>query len=261
MDIKTFFHEYHEEIASSWFKTLHADPSNRYRLEPPVDLRNRIYFATLAFRRAILLDDWTDLKEFITQIAQKRFSQGYKVSEVQRAFELYRQTLSPLLFLRMDPAMLEPVIMKVQECMIFAITRFSEYFQSIHDDFLCNHAQILEKEIESRTRELMESREKYKTLVEDINEGFFVLSDGVIVFANSAFALMHGYMKEEVLRMGYLEFVAEESREMMGRIYEERFNVNPQVPSRIEFLRLHKDGRTLPTEIRAKKAIFNHSKH
>ena len=255
MDAKALFHFYHEQIVVTWFNSLHGDPSTRYHFEQPDDLRSRINIAALAFRRAILYDDSTDLKEFITQIAQRRFSEGFKVSEVQRSFELYRQTLIPLLLSQIDAVCLEPVMMKLHDYMVFAITQFSEYFQRIHEEFLCNHAQILEREIELRTRELVESREKYKTLVEDINEGFFVLVDGLIVFANRAFAHMHGYGQEEVLRRNYLDFVAEEHREMLRKVYSLSLSNGP-APSRIEFFRIHKDGRKLPTEIMAKRSLF-----
>jgi len=214
-----------------------------------------MYSAALAFRRVMLDDDWADLKEFIANIAQKRFSEGYKVSEVQKAFELYRQTLIPLLFADIEAAELEPVLIKLQECMVFTITQFSEYFQDIHENFLRNHTKILEKEIETRTHELAEARQKYKTLVEDINEGFFVLAEGRLVFANRSFALMHGYKHEQVLQASYLDFVAEEHQEKMRGVYERSLGQR-HAPARIEYLRLCRNGSKLPTEIMAKRTMF-----
>ncbi|MFH0730293.1 MAG: ATP-binding protein [Pseudomonadota bacterium] len=256
MDAKEFFHQRHEQIVAAWFESLYNDRSIRYFREPPEDLRNRLNYAALAFRRVMLDNDWTDLKDFITSIAQKRFSQGFKVSEVQKAFELYRQTLIPLLFADIEAAELEPVMIKLQECMIFTITHFSEYFQGIHENFLRNHTEILEKKIETRTRELAESRQKYKTLIEDINEGFFVLSEGRVAFANRSFAHMHGYTLDQMLQTSYLDLVAEEHREMMREVYELNLS-HGHVPARIEFLRLYKDGRKLPTEIMAKRTLFD----
>jgi len=257
MDARQFFHERHEEIVSSWFDMLHDDPSTRYHTEPPQDLRRLMDYAALAFRRVMLEDDWTDLKEFITHIAKKRFSEGFKVSEVQMAFEYYRQTLIPLLFRSIDPPKLEPMMMKLQECMIFTITHFSEFFQGIHENFLRNHTEILESQIKTRTHELAESRQKYKTLVEDINEGFFVLTDGRIVFANRMFAEMHGCELTDVLDKSYLDFIAEEHREKIRSVYE-LSQKQTHVPARIEYLRLCRDGQRLPTEIMAKRTIFGH---
>lgn len=257
MDARQFFHERHEEIVSLWFDMLHNNPSTRYHREPPQDLRRLMNYAALAFRRVMIEDDWADLKEFITHIAKKRFSEGFKVSDVQMAFEYYRQTLIPLLFEEIDPPKLEALMMKLQECMIFTITHFSEFFQGIHENFLRNHTQILETEIKTRTHELAESRQKYKTLVEDINEGFFVLMDGHIVFANRMFAEMHGCEVTDVLQESYLDFIADEHKEKIRRVYE-LSQGQTHVPARIEYLRLCRDGRKLPTEIMAKRTIFGH---
>jgi len=255
MDAKEFFHQRHEQLVDSWFRSLSNDRSTRYYREPSQDLRARLNRAAVAFRQVMLHDDWSDLKEFITQIAQKRFSQGFKVSEVQKAFELYRQTAIPLLFADLEFGKLEPILLKLQESMVFAITQFSEYFQGIHENFLRDHNKILEQEIEARTRELAESRQKYKTLVEDINDGFFVLAEGRIVFANRSFALMHGYEHAQVLQKSYLNFIAEEHREVVREAYESGLK-NGKVPTRYELLRLCRDGSKLPTEIMAKRTMF-----
>ena len=255
MDTKEFFQQRHDLIVDLWFRSLHHDRSSRYHREPPQDLRARLNRAAEAFRRVMLHDDWVYLKVFINQIAEKRFNQGYKVSEVQKAFELYRQTLIPLVLADLETDQLEPTLMKLQECMVFAITQFSEYFQGIHENFLRNHNNILEREIEARTRELAESRQKYKTLVEDINDGFFVLAEGRVVFANRSFARMLGYELEQVLQTSYLHFIAEEHREVVQGAYDLGLK-NGNVPTRYEFLRLCRDGSKLPTEIMIKRAMF-----
>lgn len=255
MDTTEFFHQRHELLVDSWFRSLSNDRSSRYHREPDQDLRARLNRAAKAFRQVMLHDDWVYLQEFITQIAQKRFNQGFTVSEVQKAFELYRQTLIPLLFADLEMEKLEPILMKLQECMVFAITQFSEYFQDIHENFLRNHNNILEREIEARTRELAESRQKYKTLVEDINDGFFVLAEGRIVFANRSFARMYGYEHEQVLQKSYLNFIAEEHREVVRGAYESGLK-NGNVPTRYELLRLCRDGSKLPTEIMVKRTLF-----
>lgn len=256
MDTKEFFHQRHEQIVDAWYRSLSSDPSTRYyHREPSQDLRARLNRAAEAFRQVMLHDDWVYLQEFITQIAQKRFSEGFKVSEVQKAFELYRQTLIPMLFADLETERLEPILMKLQECMVLAITQFSEYFQGIHENFLRNHNSILEREIEARTRELAESREKYKTLVEEINDGFFVLAEGRVVFANRSFARMYGYELEQVLRKSYLDFIAEEHRAVAQGAYESGLE-NGEVPTRYELLRLCRDGSKLPTEIMVKRTMF-----
>ena len=255
MDTKEFFQQHHERIVDIWFRSLSNDRTTRYHREPSQDLRAFLNRAAVAFRHVMLHDDWTDLKEFIIQIAQKRFNAGFKVSEVQKAFEFYRQTLITLLFADLEIEKLEPILIKLQKCMVFTITQFSEYFQGIHENFLRNHNNILEHEIKARTREIAESREKYKTLVEDINDGFFVLAEDRVVFANRSFARMLGYELDQVLQTSYLNFIAEEHREVARGAYELSLE-NGNVPTRYEFLRLCRDGSKLPTEIMAKRTMF-----
>lgn len=84
---------------------------------------------------------------------------------------------------------------------------------------------------------IKESEEKYKTLVEDINDGYVVCQDGRVVLANDAFANIYGYTPEEVLGCECQAFLA------AGWKVEEG-------PAHFEFLRTHRDGNTLPTEIK-----------
>jgi len=234
MDTKEFFQQHHERIVDIWFRSLSNDRTTRYHREPSQDLRAFLNRAAVAFRHVMLHDDWTDLKEFIIQIAQKRFNAGFKVSEVQKAFEFYRQTLITLLFADLEIEKLEPILIKLQKCMVFTITQFSEYFQGIHENFLRNHNNILEHEIKARTREIAESREKYKTLVEDINDGFFVLAEDRVVFANRSFARMLGYELDQVLQTSYLNFIAEEHREVARGAYELSLE-NGNIPTGMSF--------------------------
>ena len=62
-----------------------------------------------------------------------------------------------------------------------------------------DHALKLEHQVANRTRELTESEAKYRVLVEEINDGYFVTQDGNIVFANKAFCNIHGYKPGEVV--------------------------------------------------------------
>lgn len=93
------------------------------------------------------------------------------------------------------------------------------------------------------------------TLVENINEGFLVLIEGRIVFANRSFAEMHGYDHEAVLQTDYLNFVADDHKEKIRQAYE--LCLKPGVaPARIEYRRLCKNGEQLPTEIMANQNVF-----
>jgi PAS domain S-box-containing protein len=60
-----------------------------------------------------------------------------------------------------------------------------------------------------------ESEEKYRTLVESIQDGVFLVQDTRIVFANGACAEMIGWSPEEMIGVDFHELVAPEDRAMV----------------------------------------------
>lgn len=71
---------------------------------------------------------------------------------------------------------------------------------------LINWNRRLEEEVESRTKELKHSEEKYRMLFEKAHEGIVLIDTGEenrIIDCNSAFALMTGYEKEELIGMDF----------------------------------------------------------
>lgn len=255
MNLADVLNRYHKEIVETWAYRMLNDKSSRYSDEPPEELTVLIDRATNCFRIALVEDQWSDLGQFINFIAVKRLHGGFTLSEVQRAFERYRETVTPLLVAHVESAFLTQALLRLHHCMVSTVTRFSTYFQDLHDEVLRNQATNLEQEVADRTRKLAESERKYKILVEDINDGYFVLVEGTIVYANNTFARMHGHASDEITGRHYLEFVAQESREAVAAAYDGSRD-GWLSTSRLEYLRLHRDGRHLPTEIMAKIASY-----
>jgi PAS domain-containing protein len=68
--------------------------------------------------------------------------------------------------------------------------------------------------------EFHESQLKYKTLVEEITDGYFVVQDEIVVFANQAFCQMHDHPLNEVLGKKIYHFIAPESRKHIQQVLE-----------------------------------------
>ncbi len=255
MDLGEVLDRYHQHIVETWAYHMLNDRSSRYSDESAEELTPLIDHATRCFRHALVDDKWTDLIQFINFIAQKRLLGGFTLSEVQRAFEQYRATVIRLLISHVQPALFTQTLLRLHHVMVVAVTRFSAYFQDLHEELLRNQAKFLEQEVADRTRKLAESERKYKILVEDINDGYFVLVDGAIVYANNAFARMHGYDSEQIMGRHYLDFVAPESSEAVEKAYSGSRD-GTSWAARLEYLRLHRDGRHLPTEIIAKLSSY-----
>ncbi len=93
--------------------------------------------------------------------------------------------------------------------------------------------------------------ERYKTLVEEINDGYFVIQNGHIVFANQAFCRMHGTTPGEAMGQPFLRFVASEWHERcVPRIFDAC--AGESAASTIEYIRLGCDPESGATEIKAK---------
>ncbi len=246
---------YHKQIVDTWTHLMLSDRSSRYADEQPEELRPVVDRAANCFRMALVEDQWAELSQFINFIAAKRLQGGFTLSEVQRAFERYRETVTPLLVVNIDASRLTETFLRLHACMVSTVTSFSTFFQGLHEDFLRNQAQYLEQEVADRTAKLAESERKYKMLVEDINDGYFVLVNETMVYSNNTFARMHGYTPNEVMGRHYLEFVAPESKKEVAAAYTGSRS-GQLSHSRIEYLRLHRDGRHLPTEIMAKLSSY-----
>ncbi len=93
--------------------------------------------------------------------------------------------------------------------------------------------------------ELRESEEKYRTLIENVQDGVFLIQDGELKFVNEAFARISGYTAEEVLGMGFRGLVAPEDRAMVADRYV-RMMAGEDVPMEYEFhgIRKNEDTRT-----------------
>jgi len=90
---------------------------------------------------------------------------------------------------------------------------------------------------------LLESEEKYRALVNSIQDGVFIIQDEKIIFINEAFARMIGYTTGELTGIKFQTLVAPEDLEMVADRYRRR-QAGEDVPGEYEYKILHKDGTT-----------------
>ncbi|MBU1299910.1 MAG: PAS domain S-box protein [Bacteroidetes bacterium] len=101
---------------------------------------------------------------------------------------------------------------------------------------------ILEDVVE-KEHALQTSEEKYRMLIDNIQDGVFIIQDAKMQFVNEAFAKIVGYTVEEVIGMDFRELVAPEDLEMVADRYRRR-QAGEDVPKEYEFRMLHKDKKT-----------------
>ncbi len=254
-NLSRFHAKYRSEIIREWVKRLHTEVGEQYSVRPLEELRRTVTEAFESNFQFLVHHDLSYIDYFIKKITAMRLEAGFKLSDVQKAFELYRSIVVPML--AKETAIHEFVedVEKINQCLAYTIHRFSDFFQAKHERSLTDHNRKLERMIHARTLEMQESELKYKTLVEEINEGYFVIRNEVIVFANTAFCEMHGYPQGEVLGKKFYYFIDPASRKEIMSFYERSLR-KEAVPQVFEYLRLTKTGHSYPTEITAKRTSY-----
>ena len=89
-------------------------------------------------------------------------------------------------------------------------------------------------------KKLFQSEEIYHTLIDNIQDGLFLIQDGKLKFVNEAFSRIPGYTVDEVLGMEFKDFVAPEDRDMVVDRYV-RMMKGEKVLSNYEFHGIRKN--------------------
>jgi len=99
--------------------------------------------------------------------------------------------------------------------------------------------------------ELKKSEERYRSLVEDINDGYFIIQDGKLVYTNQAFANLLGYIKEEILGKEFSRVFPKKYLERLSKgDLKRKRDREPAGQNELEISR--KDGEKLVLEIRSR---------
>jgi len=250
-DLSEFIKRNRSLIIEQWAYRLHTEVGEQYSQRPLEELVGTVTEAFDANAHVLLHNDFSHINRFINKITKMRLESGFLLSDVQKAFELYRTIVIPLLAEETDVKDFHHGISKINHCLAHTIHRFSDHFQNMHEKEIMEYAQRLEGEVKDRTTQLRESELQYKTLVEEINDGYFVIQNEVIVFANKAYCQMHGYSLGEVIGQKFYRFIGPEDQKRVIEIYTDSLKMKRVHPI-FEYNRLTKDGHRFPTEIMAK---------
>ena len=157
MGLKKVLDEQREEIIRKWSYALRTKAGERYRRRPSKELVALTSEATDANYVLLVNGDFALVDRFIEKITKLRLESGFTLSEVQSAFELYRVILIPIITDNLKGRELLRAMTKLNQCLSYTITRFSDYFQSLHEKAVRDHAQNLELEVAARTKQLSDA--------------------------------------------------------------------------------------------------------
>ncbi|NLW36611.1 PAS domain S-box protein [Syntrophorhabdus aromaticivorans] len=255
MDLAGILTVHRNEVVKEWIRRLHGEVSPAYSAQSVEVLYETVSVIADANFAALINDDFSGLDDFVERIGKIRSRAGFSLSDVQKAFELYRTIILRILGKELEGPLLIDTIERLNFCLSYTIHSFSDYFQALSEQEIRKYAQALEAKVAERTKELAESEAKYRTLVEEIHDGYFVNQKGRIAFANKAFCIMHGYTLTEVIGRPYTDFVASESLDEVRRFYEKRV-AEGRAKEHYVYFRLHKNGTALPTENRVALTFY-----
>lgn len=158
MPLASILHKYRKEIIREWVEQLHTSVSERYNARPLEELYRTVAGANDASFAVLVNNDYSLIDSHIEWITGLRLKGDFTLAEVQHAYELYRTLVLPILLSELTPAELSFALERLNHCLFYTITRFSNYFQSVHERQIREYAHDLEREVEKRTGELSESR-------------------------------------------------------------------------------------------------------
>ncbi len=256
---KNLFNRHRDTVIHQWHQRLKIEISPLYAQRPEGELLMTVGMAFDSFSRVITFNRFMEINQFIKAITRIRLDAGFPLDDVQRSFELFRTIMTPILVEESSRERLCTNLQTVNKCLAYTIHRFSHYFQAKHELHLRHHAQRLEQAVQERTAELKDSEHKYRTLVEEIQDGYLVLKKGMIEFINPAFCKMHGYQPHEMKNRPFLDFISSKNRQLVIDTLDKDISPDPSMNG-IVYFRKTESGKSLPTEITFTPSFFKGKK-
>lgn len=100
------------------------------------------------------------------------------------------------------------------------------------------------------------SEETYRNLIESMNEGYVVIQNGKIAFANQTFAELSAYCKGELLGRGFDELFADGSHEALDKLHRNN-TAEPEKEALTQFTLLTKSGAQLRLDFKFRNLCYN----
>ena len=200
--------EHREENHQAFIEALLHRAGPHYEERPREELAETTNRAIAGYLAILCPGDWGPMDAFICEIAERRFPQRFPLSEVQRAFAVFRDVGRPLLTAAFSGEQLGDALRLLDRTVDETIHRFSDVYQELHLE-----------EIRTTSRQLVEANQLLKTQVEEVAEAGRIKAQ---FFANMSHELRSplnsiiGYT--ELLRDGIDGPVAEEQGHDLEKI-------------------------------------------
>lgn len=105
------------------------------------------------------------------------------------------------------------------------------------------------------TAALRESEEKYRSLVENANDGITIIQDGLIKFVNLLLSEMTGYSSKSLTNSHFVNYVHPDERVKVAETHRRRM-AGEKAPSRYESALVHRNGTKIDVEFNAALVMY-----
>ncbi len=177
------------------------------------------------------------------------------IAENTIANEVYKIMASPVLTINKDVTLYDATrtmdenkarsltIVNYKGDAIGIITK-SDIIKNLRTDYIA----ILKNMLKEKSRALVESELKYRTLVEQSLEGILIIQDGLIKFANPTLLKILNYHEGEMVGKDILRFLYPDSRDLLSESFQ-RLVDNQTIESPLELRVVHKNEEGIYMEV------------
>lgn len=144
----------------------------------------------------------------------------------------------------MEENRLRRLVVVDSEGNVIGIVTQSDIIRNLKTDYV----ELLKKVLKDKSRALVESEIKYRTLVEHSLEGIMIIQDGLIKFVNPTLLKILNYEEEEIVGKDILRFSYPDDRELISESLS-KFSANQEVGCLSEFRMMHKNGEGIYMEV------------
>ena len=127
---------------------------------------------------------------------------------------------------------------------MIGIVTLSDIIRDIRADYM----DLLKNMLKEKSRALVESEMKYRTLVEQALDGIIIIQDGSIKFVNPTLLKILNYDEKEMVGTDILRFIYPDDRELFSENLSS-FSSSEKVESKLELRTMHKNGEGIYMEI------------
>lgn len=156
----TFLNTYKSLIIDKWVEKLHTECGAQYAARPVEELFGTITRAVDANYQVLAHENYHAINVFIDKITDMRLKAGFALSDVQRAFELYRMILTDILISNAPGEEFQKIFERLNHCLAYTMHRFSDHFQDMHQKKIIQQNRELEETVKKRTAAFQESEKK-----------------------------------------------------------------------------------------------------